>query len=80
MMAKETLSVRAVRTEQGDGTPIFAFFIHGADITRISDKIEGRVNVVQTVRKDKFHAPPLARSRSRCIRCSVSLEMCWDVD
>lgn len=37
MMAKETLSVRAVRTEQGDGTPIFAFFIHGADITRIAD-------------------------------------------
>lgn len=36
-MAKETLSVRAVRTEQGAGTAIFAFFIHGADIVRIAD-------------------------------------------
>lgn len=36
-MAKETLSVRAIKTEQGDGTPIFAFFIHGSDITRIAD-------------------------------------------
>jgi DGQHR domain-containing protein len=36
-MAKETLSVRAVRTEQGCGTPVFAFFLHGADIMRIAD-------------------------------------------
>ncbi|MDQ2102179.1 DGQHR domain-containing protein DpdB [Azospirillum isscasi] len=29
--------VRAVRTIQGDGVPVFAFFLPGADITRIAD-------------------------------------------
>ena len=36
-MAKETLLVRAVRSEQGKGTALYAFFIHGADIVRIAD-------------------------------------------
>lgn len=36
-MAKQTLSVRAVRSEQGNGTPVFAFFAHGGDIMRIAD-------------------------------------------
>ncbi len=37
MIPKETLAIRAVRSEQGNGTPIYAFFIHGADIMRIAD-------------------------------------------
>lgn len=36
-MAKETLALRAVRTEQGNGIALYAFFIHGADIVRIAD-------------------------------------------
>ena len=37
VMAREALSVRAVRSEQGGGTAVFAFFLHGADIMRIAD-------------------------------------------
>jgi DGQHR domain-containing protein len=37
MNSRETLSVRAVRAEQGTGTNVFAFFLHGRDITRIAD-------------------------------------------
>ena len=36
-MAKETLAIRAVRSEQGDGTAVFVFFLEGADIMRIAD-------------------------------------------
>lgn len=36
-MAKETLSIRAVRSEQGNGTAVFVFFLEGADIMRIAD-------------------------------------------
>ncbi|MHC2088770.1 DGQHR domain-containing protein DpdB [Methylobacterium sp. CM6244] len=37
MSMREWLKVRAVRTEQGSGTSIFAFFLYGADIDRIAD-------------------------------------------
>lgn len=37
MTAREQLSVRAVRAEQGGGTAVFAFFLYGSDITRIAD-------------------------------------------
>ena len=36
-MAKETLAIRGVRSEQGDGTAVFVFFLEGADIMRIAD-------------------------------------------
>lgn len=36
-MPREKLSIRAVRSEQGRGTAVYAFFIHGADIVRIAD-------------------------------------------
>lgn len=36
-MAKETLAIRAVRSEQGDGTAVYVFFLEGADIMRIAD-------------------------------------------
>ena len=37
MTKREFLRVRAVRAEQGNGTAVFAFFLHGADINRIAD-------------------------------------------
>ncbi|WP_119461071.1 DGQHR domain-containing protein DpdB [Rhodospirillaceae bacterium SYSU D60014] len=37
MTGREHLSVRAVRSEQASGTSVFAFFLYGADITRIAD-------------------------------------------
>lgn len=37
MTARETLKIRAVRAEQGEGVSIFAFFLYGADIHRIAD-------------------------------------------
>ena len=37
MNARDSLSVRAVRAEQGGGTAVFAFFLRGSDITRIAD-------------------------------------------
>ncbi|WP_067105528.1 DGQHR domain-containing protein DpdB [Sphingopyxis granuli] len=37
MSARETLKVRAVRAEQGQGVGVFAFFLYGADIHRIAD-------------------------------------------
>lgn len=37
MTAREHLRIRAVRTEQGVGTAIFAFFLYGADVSRIAD-------------------------------------------
>lgn len=37
MSAPETLKVRAVRAEQGEGAAVFAFFLFGADIHRIAD-------------------------------------------
>jgi DGQHR domain-containing protein len=33
----EELSVRALQTQQGEGLDVYAFFMHGADITRIAD-------------------------------------------
>ena len=33
----DTLSVRALRTKQGDGVDVYSFFVRGADITRIAD-------------------------------------------
>jgi DGQHR domain-containing protein len=36
-MAREQLAVRAVRAEQANGTGVFAFFLHGSDITKIAD-------------------------------------------
>ena len=36
-MPQETLSVRALRTRQGEGVDVFSFFVRGADITRIAD-------------------------------------------
>lgn len=37
MSAREYLRIRAVKTEQGEGTGVFAFFLYGADINRIAD-------------------------------------------
>ena len=37
MNAKPTLSVRAIRAEQGNKTGVFAFFLYGSDILRIAD-------------------------------------------
>ena len=37
MTSREILKIRAVRAEQGEGTGVFAFFLHGADINRIAD-------------------------------------------
>ncbi|MGO7753617.1 DGQHR domain-containing protein DpdB [Rhizobium ruizarguesonis] len=31
------LMVRAVKTQQGDGIDVYAFFLHGSDLTRIAD-------------------------------------------
>jgi len=36
-MSAETLELRAVRASQGDGVPIFSFFMRGADVLRIAD-------------------------------------------
>ncbi|CDZ54356.1 DGQHR domain-containing protein DpdB [Neorhizobium galegae] len=33
----DNLLVRAVRTQQGDGVDVYAFFLHGSDLTRIAD-------------------------------------------
>lgn len=37
MSAREHLKVRAVRSEQGEGTSVFAFFLYGSDISRVAD-------------------------------------------
>lgn len=37
MTVQKHLKVRAVRSEQGNGTGIFAFFLYGSDINRIAD-------------------------------------------
>jgi DGQHR domain-containing protein len=37
MSTCEHLKVRAVRSEQGKGTSVFAFFLYGADVNRIAD-------------------------------------------
>jgi DGQHR domain-containing protein len=37
MTVREYLKVRAVRSEQGSGTGVFAFFLYGSDINRIAD-------------------------------------------
>ena len=37
MTARDYLKVRAVRSEQGEGTGVFAFFLYGSDINRIAD-------------------------------------------
>lgn len=37
MTAQENLVVRAVKTQQGDGIDVYAFFLHGSDLTRIAD-------------------------------------------
>jgi DGQHR domain-containing protein len=37
MTTREILKIRAVRAEQGEGTGVFAFFLHGGDINRIAD-------------------------------------------
>lgn len=37
MTGREYLRIRAVRTEQGGGTSVFAFFLYGADVNRIAD-------------------------------------------
>lgn len=37
MTIREFLKIRAVRSEQGDGIGVYAFFIYGADINRIAD-------------------------------------------
>lgn len=37
MTTREQLKVRAVRSEQGEGTGVFAFFLYGSDIARIAD-------------------------------------------
>lgn len=36
-MKKDILQVRATRAIQGDGIPVYSFFLHGADIARIAD-------------------------------------------
>src|SRR5690242_19167035 len=35
--AEDNLMVRAVKTQQGDGVDIYAFFLHGSDLTRVAD-------------------------------------------
>jgi DGQHR domain-containing protein len=37
MTKRKFLKIRAVRTEQGEGTGVFAFFLYGADISSIAD-------------------------------------------
>jgi len=37
MTTREFLKIRAVRSEQGNGIGVYAFFIYGADINRIAD-------------------------------------------
>jgi DGQHR domain-containing protein len=37
MTGRDTLKIRAVRTEQGEGVGVYAFFLYGADINRIAD-------------------------------------------
>ncbi|TAX30776.1 MULTISPECIES: DGQHR domain-containing protein DpdB [Rhizobium] len=37
MTVPENLMVRAVKTHQGDGIDVYAFFLHGSDLTRIAD-------------------------------------------
>src|SRR5260221_7523568 len=34
---EETVSVRALRTQQGNDVDVYSFFLHGSDITRIAD-------------------------------------------
>ena len=35
--AHENIVVRAVKTQQGDGVDVYAFFLHGSDVIRVSD-------------------------------------------
>lgn len=37
MTTHQNLIVRAVKTQQGDGIDVYAFFLHGSDLTRIAD-------------------------------------------
>jgi DGQHR domain-containing protein len=37
MTREKTLRIRATRSQQGNGTDVFVFFLHGADIARIAD-------------------------------------------
>jgi DGQHR domain-containing protein len=37
MSGQEQLVVRALKTRQGDGTDVYAFFLYGSDITRLAD-------------------------------------------
>jgi DGQHR domain-containing protein len=37
MTGRDTLKIRAVRTEQGERVGVYAFFLYGADINRIAD-------------------------------------------
>ncbi|NTG45802.1 DGQHR domain-containing protein [Agrobacterium rhizogenes] len=34
---EDNLIIRAVKTQQGDGVDVYAFFLHGSDLTRIAD-------------------------------------------
>ncbi|MBB3319932.1 DGQHR domain-containing protein [Rhizobium sp. BK181] len=34
---ENNLIIRAVKTQQGDGVDVYAFFLHGSDLTRIAD-------------------------------------------
>ena len=37
MSDQDHLVVRALKTQQGDGVDVYAFFLYGSDITRIAD-------------------------------------------
>ena len=37
MTQQEQLVVRALKTQQGNGVDVYAFFLHGSDITRVAD-------------------------------------------
>jgi DGQHR domain-containing protein len=37
MTARESIVVRAIKAQQNGGTEVFAFFLHGSDITRVAD-------------------------------------------
>ena len=37
MTGQEQLVLRALKTRQGNGVDVYAFFLHGSDITRVAD-------------------------------------------
>ena len=37
MSGQEQIVLRALKTRQGDGVDVYAFFLHGSDITRVAD-------------------------------------------